>query len=77
MGMNTETDEQDRVREAGARYGSMAADLSLAHIDVAVREEAIQEHIAGLVRNIREQAAQRAQEGLGEDLAVVWKDMPL
>jgi hypothetical protein len=75
--MNIETNEQETAQEAGSRYGTMAADLSLIHISVAVNEEAIQEHIANLVRNIREQAEQRAREGLGDDLASIWKDAAL
>ncbi len=75
--MNTETNEQAAAEEAGAQYGTMAADLSLVHISVAVNEEAIQEHIADLVRNIREQAEQRAEDSRGADLAAVWKDAAL
>ena len=75
--MNTEINEQEAAREAGSRNGFMAADLSLVHISLAVNKEAIQEHIADLLRNIREQAQQRAQEGLGEDLAAIWKDAAL
>jgi hypothetical protein len=52
----------------------MAAALSLLHISVASSEEEMQEHVGDLVRNIREQALQRANEGLGEDLAAVWKE---
>ena len=74
--MNTETDEQE-AREAGSLYGTMAADLSLVHISTAATDEAVQEHIAELARNIREQAQQRAKEGLGADLAAVWKDAAL
>ncbi len=33
------------------------ADLSLVHISMASSEEAVQDHINNLVRNIREQAA--------------------
>ena len=69
--MNTETNEQEAAQEAGSWYGNMAADLSLVHISVAVNERAIQDHIADLVRNIREQAQQRAREGLGDDLASI------
>ncbi len=65
-------DEQE-AREAGSQYGAMAADLSLVHISLAVSEDAIQEHIADLARNIREQAEWQAREGLGKELAVVWK----
>jgi transposase-like protein len=75
--MNTEHNEQEAVRQAGSRYGTMAADLSLAHISAAATDEAIQEHIADLARNIREQAAQKAREDLGEDLAATWKDAAL
>ncbi len=70
------TDEQ-AAREAGSQYGAMAADLSLVHISLAVSEDAIQEHIADLARNIREQAEWQAREGLGKDLAAVWKLLPL
>lgn len=75
--MKTESDEQEAAREAGRRYGTMAADLSLIHISAAETEEAMQEHVATLARNIREQAVQRAREGLGEDLAAIWKDAAL
>ena len=75
--MNTEPSGHVAVREAGSRYDTMAADLSLAHISTAATDEAIQEHIADLARNIREQAAQQAREGLGEDLAAAWKDAAL
>ena len=75
--MNTTIDEQEAAREAGSRYGTMAADLSLVHITTAATEEEMQEHIADLARNSREQAAQRIREGLGEDLAAVWKDAAL
>jgi hypothetical protein len=40
---------------------------------MASSEEAVQDHINDLVRNIREQAAQQARE----DLAVVWKEAAL
>ncbi len=65
-------DEQE-AREAGSQYGAMAADLSLVHISLAVSEDAIQEHIADLARNIREQAEWQAREDLGKELAAVWK----
>ncbi len=66
-------DRREAVREAGERYGTMAADLSLVHISMASSEEAVQNHISDLVRNIREQAAQQARE----DLAAVWKEAAL
>jgi hypothetical protein len=47
------------------------ADLSLVHISMASSEEAVQDQINNVVRNIREQAAQQARE----DLAVVWKGL--
>jgi hypothetical protein len=71
--MSTEPDRHEVAREAGEKYGTMAADLSLVHVSVASSEEEIQEHINDLVRNIREQAAQQARE----DLAVVWKEAAL
>ena len=71
--MSTEPDRHKVVREAGEKYGAMAADLSLVHISMAATEEAVQDHINDLVRNIREQAAQQARE----DLAVVWKEAAL
>ena len=71
--MSTEPDKREAVREAGERYGAMAADLSLVHISMASSEEAVQDHINDLVRNIREQAAQQARE----DLAAVWKEAAL
>ncbi len=66
-------DRREAVREAGEKYGTMAADLSLVHISMAASEEAVHDHINNLVRNIREQAAQQARE----DLAVVWKEAAL
>ena len=71
--MDTEADTREAVRKAGEKYGTMAADLSLVHISMAASEEAVQDHINDLVRNIREQAAQQARE----DLAVVWKEAAL
>ena len=71
--MNTEADRREVAREAGEKYGAMAADLSLVHISMAESEEAVQDHINTLVRNIREQAAQQARE----DLAAVWKEAAL
>ena len=71
--MSTEQDRYTVAREAGERYGAMAADLSLVHISMASSEEAVHDHINDLVRNIREQAAQQARE----DLAVVWKEAAL
>ena len=75
--MKTERDEQEAAREASRRYGTMAADLSLIHISTAETEAAMQEHVANLARNIREQAVQRAREGLGQDLVAIWKDAAL
>jgi hypothetical protein len=43
------------------------------HISMAASEEALQDHINDLVRNIREQAAQQARA----DLAAVWKQAAL
>ena len=40
---------------------------------MAATEEAVQDHINDLVRNIREQAAQQARE----DLAGVWREAAL
>jgi hypothetical protein len=71
--MNTHADRREAVREAGEKYGTMAADLSLVHVSTASSEEEIQDHISDLVRNIREQAGQQARE----DLAVVWKEAAL
>jgi hypothetical protein len=72
--MSTEAESREAAREAGTTYGMMAADLSLVHISIAASEEAMQDHIKDLARNIREQASRHADEGLGEDLAAVWKD---
>ena len=66
-------DRREAVRAAGERDGTMAAGLSLVHISMAASEEAVQDHINNLVRNVREQAAQPARE----DLAVVWKEAAL
>ena len=71
--MNMELERREAARQAGERYGAMAADLSLVHISMAESEEAVQDHINDLVRNIREQAAQQARE----DLAGVWKEAAL
>ena len=71
--MHTEPDRHTVAREAGEKYGTRAADLSLVHISMAASEEAVQDHINNLVRNIREQAAQQARE----DLAAVWKEAAL
>ena len=71
--MSTEPDRHEVAREAGEKYGTMAADLSLVHVSMASSEEAVQDHINDLVRNIREQAAQQARE----DLAVVWREAAL
>ena len=51
--MSTEPDRHKVAREAGEKYGTMAADLSLVHISMAASEEAVQDHINNLVRNIR------------------------
>ncbi len=66
-------DRRYAVREAGEKYCTMAADLSLVHISMAATEEAVQDHINNLLRNTREQAAQQA----GADLAAVWKEAAL
>ena len=71
--MSTEPDRRKVAREAGEKYGTMAADLSLVHISMAASEEAVQDHINNLVRNIREQAAQQARA----DLAAVWNEAAL
>jgi hypothetical protein len=71
--MNTEPDQHEAAREAGEKYGTMAADLSLVHVSEASNTEEIHEHIRDLARNIREQAAQQAREGLEPDLTAVWK----
>ena len=71
--MKIELERHKVAREAGEKYGTMAADLSLVHISMAASEEAVQDHINNLVRNIREQAAQQARE----DLAAVWKEAAL
>ena len=66
-------DRREAVREAGEKYGTMAAGLSLVHVSMAASEEAAEDHINDLVRNIREQAGQQARE----DLAAVWKEAAL
>jgi uncharacterized protein (UPF0147 family) len=71
--MTTQPDRHKVAWEAGEKYGTMAADLSLVHISMAASEEAVQDHINNLVRNVREQAAQQARE----DLAAVWKEAAL
>jgi len=52
----------------------MAADLYLVNLSAATTKEVVQEHVIDLARNIREQAAQRAAEGLEEELAALWRD---
>jgi len=74
--MNTEPDEQEVVREAGSWYGTMAADLSLAHISAAATEETIQEHIADLARNIPEQACSGPERALGKILQLCGRVAP-
>ena len=71
--MSREPDRHKVAREAGEKYGTMAADLSLVHISMAESVEAVQDQINNLVRNIREQAAQQARE----DLAAIWKEAAL
>ncbi len=71
--MNTEAESREAVREAGEKYGTMAAELSLAHVSAASSDEEIHEHIRDLARNIREQATQQVRDGLGHELADVWK----
>jgi hypothetical protein len=39
--MTTEPDRHKVAREAGEKYGTMAADLSLVHISMAPNEEAV------------------------------------
>ena len=75
--MNTDADKREGARQAGETYGAMAADLSLMHASLAPGEEAMEKHILNLARNIREQALQRANDDLGEDLALVWKEAAL
>ena len=71
--MSMKPDRRKVVRDAGKKYGTMAADLSLIHISIAPTEETVQDHIDDLAYNIREQAAQQIRSGLAEDLAAVWK----
>ena len=76
--MKTEADRREAARQAGETYGAMAADLSLMHASLAPGEEAMEKHILNLARNIREQVLQqRANDDLGEDLALVWKEAAL
>ncbi len=72
--MATQVSQKEAAREAGHQYGTMAADLCLVHISEATTEEAVQEHVVDLARNIREQASQRGAEGLEEELAALWRD---
>ena len=55
----------------------MAADLSLMHVNSAADEDIMEERVQELARNIREQALQQVSDGLGEDLALVWKQAAL
>ncbi len=71
--MEIEPDHREAAREAGEKYGTMAADLSLVHVSAASDPEEIHQHIRDLARNIREQAAQQTREGLAHDLTAVWK----
>jgi hypothetical protein len=73
----TQVSQKEAAREAGCQYGTMAADLCLVYISEATTEQAVQEHVVDLARNIREQAAQQAQEGFGKELAAIWKDAAL
>jgi hypothetical protein len=75
--MGTEADRREAARAAGERYGAMAADLSLMHVNSAAGEDVVEERVQELARNIREQALQQVSEGLGEDLALVWKQAAL
>jgi hypothetical protein len=47
--MDTEPDQHEAAREAGEKYGTMAADLSLVHVSPASSAEEIHEHIRDLV----------------------------
>ena len=71
--MDAEADQREAAREAGEKYGTMAADLSLVHVSAVSSKEEIHEQIRNLAHNIREQAAQQVRDGLGHDLADVWK----
>jgi hypothetical protein len=75
--MRTDADQREAARQAGETYGAMAADLSLMHASLAPGEKSLEKHILDLARNIREQALQRANNELGEDLALVWKGAAL
>ena len=55
----------------------MAADLSLMRVNSAAGEDIMEERVQELARNIREQALQQVSDGLGEDLALVWKQAAL
>ncbi len=71
--MNSEAESREAVREAGEKYGTMAADLSLVHLSAVSTKEEIHERIRDLARNIREQTTKQVREGLRQDFAEVWK----
>ena len=64
-----DVDGRESAWEAGKKYGTMAADLSLVHVSAHLSAEEIHEHIRNLAHKIREQTTQQIREGLGHDLA--------
>jgi hypothetical protein len=75
--MGTEADRREAAQAAGERYGAMAADLSLMHVNSAADEDVMEERVQELARNIREQALQQVSEGTEKDLALVWEQAAL
>jgi hypothetical protein len=54
--IGTEAHEREVARRAGEQYGTMAANLSLVQVSTASSEEAVQDDIRDLARNVRQQA---------------------
>ena len=60
--MSPEADRREAARKSGEEYGTRAADLCLILLSTGTGEEAIEEHIKNLARNIREQAGRYAAD---------------
>jgi hypothetical protein len=74
--MSPEADRREAARKSGEEYGTRAANLCLILLSTGTGEEAIEEHIKNLARNIREQAGRYAAD-LGEELGSDWKEAAL
>jgi hypothetical protein len=71
--MSTDAEGREIAGRAGAKYGTMAADLCLLHLNSALDGKVAEEHIKNLAYNIREQALLYDNP----DFAQVWKDAAL